>query len=138
MAANSKEVIQVEVEQRDLGTQLELDPSTLDPAYVYRWVRKVPLKMARQKVKGYEIVVPADDEGIRNVFGDSPEAEDGTYTMGDVVLMRCKKQSHKARRHAVKRRTDQRLRGPEKKFRRESDEIAQKRGIDIEVITDKE
>lgn len=136
MPAN-KEVPTVTVTQQDLGTLTELDMSTLDPGYIYRWVYKAPLKAARARARGYEIVDPAE-EAIKNAVGDSPEAEDGTYTIGDVVLMRCKKPIHRERRHANKRKTDQRLKGPERKFRKEVKTVGSQRGLDIEVITDKE
>lgn len=136
MAAN-KEVPQVEVQQRDLGTLTELDPESLEAGYVYRWVHKIPLKVARAKYKGYVIVDPAEEK-ILNVTGDSPETEDGTYTIGDVVLMRIKKLDYKARRHALKRKADKRLKGPERKFRKDVDATARQRGIEIEVITDKD
>lgn len=141
MATNRpKEVegLTVESQAQELSSMLELDMSTLDAGYVYRWVHKTPLKVARQRARGYSIVDPAESEGIKNAVGDSPEAEDGTYTVGDLVLMRCKKLTHKARRHHVARKAKQRLRGPERKFRRDVKAKGESRGFDIEVITDKE
>jgi hypothetical protein len=136
MAANSKEVPKVEVQQQDLGTLSQLDPDTLDPKFVYRFVHKSSLKVARARAKGYVIVVPAEEK-ILNAVGDSPEAEDGTYTVGDVVLMKCAKDTHRSRRHHVKRKTDARLKGPEKKFRKTVKQAGAQRGLAIEVITDK-
>lgn len=135
----SQEVPEVEVTDQslELSSLVELDPSTLDPAYNYRWAHKTPLKVARLRAKGYEIVKPEEVE-IKNAVGDSPESEDGTYTVGDLVLMRCKKQIHRARRHKIAKKTTQRLKGPEKKFRRTAKEKGRARGLDIEVITDKE
>lgn len=134
----AKEAPQIEVTDRELGTLVELDPATLDPKFQYRWVHKTPLKVSRHKAKGYVLVDPAEEEDIKNVVGDSPEAEDGTYTIGDVVLMKIDKTHYKARRHAVKRKADQRLKGPSKKFKRDTKAAAARRGVDIEVITDKE
>lgn len=139
MAANpNKEVPQVEVQERDLGTLVELDLSTLDPGFTYRWVNKSQLKVARAKAKGFKIVDPAEDEGIHNLFGDDIEAQDGTYTVGDVVLMKMPKERHKARRHMVRRKTDQRLKGPVKKFRKVARDVSESRGQRIEVITNKD
>jgi hypothetical protein len=106
--ADKQEVPQIEVEARDLGTLTELDPSTLDPGYVYRWVHKLPLKVARAKAKGYELVKPSEEQ-ILNVVGDSPEAEDGTYTLGDVVLMRVKKLTESSTRRLRSFRRKRRL-----------------------------
>lgn len=136
MAVN-KEVPVVDVQQQDLGTLSQLDLGTLDPKFIYRWVHKSNLKVARQKAKGYVIVRP-EEENILNAVGDSPEAEDGTFTIGDVVLMKCPKDTHRSRRHHVKRKTDTRLQGQKKKFSKTAKAAARQAGVDIEVITDKE
>lgn len=136
MAAN-QEVPIVDVQQQDLGTLSQLDLSSLDPKYIYRLVHKSNLKVARAKAKGYVIVRPEEEE-IKNAVGDSPEAEDGTYTVGDTVLMKCPKDTHRARRHHVKRKTDARLGAQKKKFRKTAKQVSRKAGIDIEVITDKD
>lgn len=136
MAAN-KEVPQVEVIQQDLGSLSQLDSRTLNPKFVYRFVHKSSLKVARAKARGYVIVKP-EEETILNAVGDSPEAEDGTYTIGDVVLMKCPKDVHRARRHHTKRKTDARLGAQKKKFSRTAKQAARRAGVDIEVITDKE
>lgn len=139
MATNSRpeEVPQVEVRSRELGTLTELDPDSLEKGYTYRWVHKSGLKVARARARGYRIVDPTS-ETILNAVGESPEAADGTYTLGDVVLMRIKTLDFRARRKAKKIKTDKRLKGPIRKFRRTAQETGAKRGEQIEVITTKD
>ena len=122
----------------NLGSGLDLDPETLDPAYNYRWTHKSPKKMARARAKGYRLVDPALESGICTVGGESPEtATDGTYTVGDVVLMKVPKSTHKKRRKAIAKRRDDRLRGPERKFRREAQAASSRLTTPVEVITTK-
>lgn len=128
-----------DVKDRELAQITDIDLSSINPDYVYRWVHKSQRKISRKRAVGWEIVVPADEPDIRNTLGDPLEEDaDGTYTLGDVVLMRIRKVQHRARRHAVKRHTDQRLRGPERKFKREARDRGAERGLSIEVITDKD
>lgn len=131
------EALDIEVKSRELGTLLEIDPSLLDPKYTYRWVHKSNLKIARQKARGYIIVNPAEEK-ILDAAGESPEAEDGTYTLGDVVLMKILKDEYRARRHAQKRKTDTRLKGPVRKFKRSAASKTDRSGQRVEVITNKE
>lgn len=139
MADNTqkREVPQVEVTDREISTMLQLDVDKLDHNYEYRWVHKSPLKVARARARGYRTVEP-DSEEILNAVGESPAAADNTYTIGDVVLMKIKKLDHRARRVAQKRKTDARLKGPVRKFRKSAQEKARLRGQNIEVITDKD
>ncbi len=132
-----KEVPQVEVKSREFGSLLDLDLSKLDSDYQYRWVHKSPLKVARARARGYRLVEPNSEE-ILNAVGESPAAADNTFTVGDLVLMKIKKLDHRARRIAQKRKTDARLKGPVKKFRKSAEEKSALRGQTIEVITDKE
>lgn len=134
-----KEVVQdLQVEARNLAGLTELDMSTLDSNYTYRWVNSAPLKVARARANGY-VMVDSSEEEILNAVGESPEAEDGTYRVGDCVLMKIKKLPYKARRKAVQRTTKSRLKGPTKKFQNKAESSARQRGLDnIEVITDKE
>jgi len=129
---------QIEVESQDfLGWMLELDLSKLDPNFQYRWVQKTNLKVARAKAKGYVVVKP-DEEDIANVVGDSPDAVDGTFTVGDVILMKCPRSLHRSRRQRIKTKVDRRLKGPERKFRKDAQEKSLHFSEPIEVITDKE
>lgn len=123
----------------NLGSGLDLDLDSLNRDYTYRWVHKSPKKVARARAKGYRLVDPQAEPAIRTVGGESPESTDGTYSVGDVVLMRVPKSTHKARRRALKKRGDQRLKGPERKFRRDAQVAGQARGLSepIEVITTK-
>lgn len=139
MATNRapKEVPEVEVYNRELATLTDLDQSLLDPNFTYRWVHKSGLKIGRQRARGYVIVKPSEEE-ILNAAGEAPEAADGTYTIGDVVLMKIKKIDHRARRHAQKRKTDKRLKGPVRKFKREARSKTDRAGQRVEVITTKD
>lgn len=132
-----KEDFNIEVQSRELGTLLEIDPKYLDPKYTYRWVHKSNLKIARQRARGYVMVIPAEEK-ILDANGESPEAEDGTYTLGDVVLMKILKDEYRARRHAQKRKTDTRLKGPARKFKRTAQSKTDRSGQPVEVITNKE
>lgn len=139
MATNrqQQEALDIEVQNRELSTLLELDLKSLDPKYIYRWAYKSPLKVARQRARGYVIVNPAEEK-ILDAVGESPEAADGTYTLGDVVLMKILKEEYRARRHAQKRRTDKRLKGPTRKFKRTAQGKTDRSGQPVEVITNKE
>jgi hypothetical protein len=132
-----QEVPDLQVTDRELGTLSELDFSCLDPSFQYRWINKNPLKVARAKARGF-IVVDPSEETIKNLVGESPEATDGTYSIGDVILMKLPILNHRARRHAQKRKTDKRLRGPERKFRKTAAEKGALRNQRIEVITNKD
>jgi hypothetical protein len=135
--AKAQEVPQVEVKSREYSQATDLDKSLLDPNFEYRWVNKSPLKVARKRTMGYRIVDPATEE-ILNILGDAPEAADGTYTIGDVVLMKIPKLEHRARRVASKQKTDKRLKGPVRKFKKAALEKGSQRGEQIEVITRKD
>jgi hypothetical protein len=135
--SSAQEVPEIEVYNRELATLTDLDPETLDPDYIYRWVHKSGLKIGRQKARGYVIVKPEDEE-VKNAAGEAPEAADGTYTIGDVVLMKIRKLEHRQRKHAQKRKTDKRLKGPVRKFRRDARSKTDRAGQRVEVITTKD
>lgn len=121
-----------------MGSMLDLDPSRLDPEYNYHWVHKSPQKVARARARGYRLVNPLEEPDVVNAVGDSPAAADNTYTVGDVVLMRAPKATYKGRKKKMSQRRDQRLKGPERKFRGEARKESQRFVQPIEVITDKE
>lgn len=127
------------VQSRELSTLADLDPSTLDKKAQYRFVYKSPLKLARAKARGYVVVDPLEEDGIRNLAGEPMEvASDGTYTVGDTVLMKISKVAYRAREKKKKRKTDMRLKGPTKGFKKKAREQGSVRGQDIEVITKKD
>lgn len=127
------------VQSRELATLADLDVSTLDRRFQYRFVYKSPLKLARAKARGYVVVDPAEEDGIRNIAGEVMEtAADGTYSVGDTVLMKIPKVAYRAREKKKKRRTDARLKGPSKGFKKKAREQASIRGQEIEVITKKD
>jgi hypothetical protein len=122
----------------EFQSMLDLDLSTLDPNFTYRFANVAPLKVARWKARGYTIVDATQESGIRNAVGDAPEAEDGTYRVGDLVLMKVPKTLRKARRRALAKKRDQRLKGPEKQFRHQARKKGRRYSTPVEVITDKE
>lgn len=133
-----KGVPQLQVENlENLGTMHDLDQRSLDPNYTYRWVNlSANIKMARAKAKGYSFVDP-DTEPVSNLVGESPDVKDGHYVVGDTVLMRCPKPQWKGRRAAVRKKALNRLKGPERKFRKAAEEASSNYGEQVEVITDK-
>ena len=130
-----KEPPQIEVESLEsLGTLIELDPESLDPGYKYRWVAMVGIKIARAKAKGY-IYVNAADEGIANRVGEMPDVKDNHFIVGDVVLMKCPRSTHAARRRRLQKKGEQRLKAPERKFRKEAEAVGSKFSEPVQVIT---
>ena len=125
----------------NMGSMLDLRPECLNPQYEYRWVHKSPFKVGRAKARGYALVDPRKHEpAIVNLVGDSPGvAEDGTITVGDVVLMYAWKEGYKGRKIKQRKQAKQRLTGPERKFRKDAEEKGRSRyDRPVEVITDKE
>lgn len=137
--SRTQEVPEVEVQSRELSTLTELAPDTLDSDYVYRLVHKSPLKVSRARARGYVIVDPNIEEIKILATGQSPEAADGTYTIGDTILMKLRKVEYRARRIASKKKTDKRLKGPVRKFKRTAQEKVQGRyNQSVEVISKKD
>lgn len=121
----------------DAGSMLALDLDRLDPDFVYRWVNVDPRKIGRAKARGYVFVDP-EEEQIANTVGDAPEVKDGRYVVVDVVLMKCRLSVRKNRRRKLRQQSEARLKGPERKFRKEASESSKHYSERIEVITDKE
>jgi len=136
---NSKpEVPELNVQSlEDAGSMLALDTDMLDPDYTYRWVNIDPRKVGRAKARGY-VFVDAIEETLHNTVGDSPEVKDGRYTTMDVVLMKCRKTVRAHRRKKLREQTSARLKGQERKFRKEAAAESKRYSQRIEVITDKE
>lgn len=130
-----QEALDLKVESlENLGSMLELDPQTLDPNFKYRWVNENNLKVARARAKGYRAVDPEVEE-VRNAVGDSPEVVGGVYKVGDVVLMRTPISTYRGRRKAIAQKRDRRLKGPERKFRKEAEAQSERYGAPIEVVS---
>lgn len=130
-----QEALNLQVESlENLGSMLELDPSTLDPNFKYRWVNENNLKLARARAKGYRPVDPEIEE-VKNAVGDSPEVVGGVYKVGDVVLMRTPISTYRGRRQKIAQKRDRRLKGPVRKFKREAQEQSERRGERIEVVS---
>jgi hypothetical protein len=130
----SKEELRV-LDDSDKFSILDLDESTLDPERHYRWGRADPNRIARLKAKGYiiEEVPEEEDQRIRNKLGEvAGDTTDGTYRLGDLILMSTKKVYNRVRRVRVRRLTKERIGEAKKKFKK----LARK--ARVEVITDKE
>ncbi len=138
-SSNSKpEVPELNVQSlEDAGSMLSLDTDMLDSDFTYRWVNVDPRKVGRAKARGY-VFVNADEEVLHNTVGDSPEVKDGRYTTMDVVLMKCRKTVRQHRRKKLRTQSEARLKGPERKFRKEAAQESKRYSERIEVITDKE
>lgn len=133
-----REVPELDVQSlEDAGSMLALNLDMLDPDFVYRWVNVDPRKIGRAKARGYTFVIP-DEENLENTVGDAPEVKDGRYTVADVVLMKCRKSVRKNRRKKLREHTEARLKGPERKFRKEAADSSKRYSRQIDVITDKE
>lgn len=122
----------------EFKSMLDLDLSTLDPNFTYRFANVAPLKVARWKARGYVVVDAIKEPNIRNAVGDAPEAEDGTYRVGDLVLMKVPKTRRAARRRALAKQRDERLKGPVKQFRSKAKKRGRRYSTGVEVITKKD
>lgn len=135
----SQEVPDVTVEEREyVPSMLELNQEDLDPNFKYRWIYAAGLKLARAKAKGYVIVDPSEEE-IKNLVGESPGEQGGTYRFMDVILMKCPRSTHKARRRRTAEKTKTRLGNQKRKFKRQASSLGRQRyNQPVTVITDKE
>lgn len=61
-----------------------------DPAYVYLWAYNHPDRIAQLNNKDYEIV--GKNDKVSSAF----KKPDGTHVRGDVILLRCKKETAEA------------------------------------------
>jgi hypothetical protein len=76
----------------------QLDKSSLEKGWEYRFCHKNPTQIARRKAQGYRVVDPKK-EVIKNFAGDRVHVDaDNTYTVGDTILMKCPSNIHTARR----------------------------------------
>ena len=105
-------------EFRQVETLLQLDESTLNPEMHYRWVTEHPLKIARAKMKHYEIV--HQDSGVRTLAGYIDSSEDGIIRIGDVILMACPKGEFVARKKGQRKFAENRLSAPASQFRKQA------------------
>jgi hypothetical protein len=128
----------LEITARDLANLIEIDVQRLDPAFKYRLVHKSRMKVGRRRAMGY-ITVDPDMEEIFHVSGERVEpAADNTYTFHDLVLMKVPRPEYRQRRKALQRRTEERLGGPKKAFKRKARSMRDRAGNEVEVITTKE
>jgi len=125
-----------------MGSNLDLDPRSLERGYRYRWVYRAPVKVSRAKARGYAVVDPASHQPIMNFAGDILQpVEDGTITVGDVVLMRTPEQHYRGRRKLLRKKTGEKLKGPTKSFKEKAKQEKQRNrrlSENIEVITNKD
>lgn len=111
---------EISVFDRENPSLLDLDKSTLDPNFEYRFVYKSNTRIARTKAKGYVKVDP-DQEEITNTVGDKLEVDaDGFYAVGDTVLMKCRREKFEARKERDVDLTNSRLKAAKRKFKREA------------------
>ena len=111
---------EVSIYDREIPSAMDLDMTLLDPNYEYRFVFKSPTRIARCKAKGYVKVNP-DEEEVTNTVGDRLEVDvDGFYTVGDVILMKCRRQKVEQRREADRDLTNARLKTAKAKFKKEA------------------
>jgi len=135
-AAGFQPVPELQVRDRDLSVIVEIDTERLMKRYKYRLVHKSRLKFSRAKSNGYVIVNPEEEVIYSAVTGEPIEpAEDGTYTLGDTVLMKILLDRYRQRRKAKKVKTDERLRGPKRRFKAKARGLRDRAGNEIEVIT---
>jgi hypothetical protein len=128
----------IEVNSRDLAALIEIDVSRTDPRFRYRLVHNSRLKAARARAKGYVIVDP-DQEEIYTISGDKLEVSaDNIYRVGDTFLMKIALREYKARRVAKRKKTEERLSGPKKKFKSLARSKRDRAGQTVEVITSRE
>lgn len=114
-------------DRRDMESVLQLDESTLDPSFNYRWVKDEPQRIARHKMKGY--VVVSQDEGVRTMI-ELDQASDGVVRIGDTILMKCPRARYEERQRQNDLLTNARLQTNDQEVRRR----AAKHGV--RVITD--
>ncbi len=79
-------VPKVEVRPRaydDMASVLGLDPDTTDPTRHYRWVNRSHVKVARAKMRGYQLVKKNEVQP----YIDVETGPDGAIVAGDLVLM---------------------------------------------------
>ena len=104
--------------RENAASLLDIDTSTLDPAFKYRWVNKTGTKFSRAKMRGYVVVDPSKEE-VRTTAGAEPDVgPDGVYQCSDVVLMKIPRSKYKARRALVRERTESRLKSAKKKAKK--------------------
>lgn len=125
-----------------MGSNLDLDPRSLESGYKYRWVFRAPAKVSRAKAKGYAVVNPATHpKKIRNFAGEElVPVEDGTFTVGDVVLMRTRKDLYLGRRKKLKLRTKEKLDGQVGEFKNKAKREAKRAKLSqgIRTITNED
>lgn len=82
-------------EYDDMASVLGLDPDTIDKSRHYRWVNRSSVKLARARMKGYQIV--RKDDGVTPLV-DVETGPDGAIIAGDLVLMSTDKATFQRRK----------------------------------------
>lgn len=114
---------------------MQLDPTTMDPDYKYRFAYNEPNRLARLRARGYEFVMMDDEEKLRDPLVGKTSTE-GYLSVGDTVLMRCPKRRYDRRRERIKQTTEGRL-NEEASAQAKADimDVEQKTGIRTKIIT---
>lgn len=116
----------VSSEHRKRGDPNMLEILNPDPAFHYRWVRSRKdenhLAVSRAKLKGYQPV--KDNEGVRTVV-EPDKRPDGILGIGDLILMKVKKEHHAERVVQKRKRHEQMLASTSA----ETEEMAKQKGV---------
>lgn len=116
-------------EDRDVQSMLDLEPDSMDPNFVYKFVKDSPIRIARHKMRGYRPVT--QDEGVKTLV-DCDSTVDGAIRVGDTILMKCPRERVEARQKKLVDLANARLGLPQRKV----EENAKRFGV--RVIHDKE
>jgi hypothetical protein len=118
--------VEVMHRKREDSRLLDLVEGTTDAAYHYRWVRSRKdenhLAVSRAKLKGYTPVL--EKEGVKTVVAPDPRP-DGVIGIGDLILMKCKKERHTERVREKRIHREQLLASASA----ETEEMAKQKGV---------
>lgn len=102
-----------------------LDPDTLDPTKVYRFLQERRENLARKQALGYELV-RRSETSVRLIHEEDGEGSaDDLIRVGDTVLAMIDKTKYNSRRRQVQNLSAARLGAKEASFKSQ----AQKRGV---------
>lgn len=80
----------------DMARAMEINPKLLDPKFKYSWVldEKKAQVVFRGEDMGYETAKVSEHPQLKD---DPRVGADGTFRLGDLVLMRCPKEKYEVR-----------------------------------------
>ena len=100
----------------DMG---ELDESTLNPDFDYRWVHNSPAKIYKRLGRGWTFVRKSEDN-VEKVYESPEEGADDFVRSGDRVLMKIQKDIHSIQKKRIAAVTKSRLGSPKGDFRKKA------------------